>query len=450
MFRVPPSQGRNSRSRGQPAPALNREDRIRTLVVMHHFIKWSATWLCLAGVTIACASVNAHQKLPKVELAEASFYPTLEAYAAAPILPGNDVRILLNGEQIFPAIIQAIRSARASITYAQYFFEEGPVADDIVAALAERCGAGVPAHVLLDGVGTVGMPVRHIDALKAAGCDVRTFRALRPWALRRANNRNHRRILVVDGRVGITGGSGVSAKWMGDGRTEDHWRDTDLRIEGPAVEWLQAAFVENWLETAKQALGGAAYFPRPKPVTGPVLAQVVRSSPGGGSFAMYSTFLIALNSARRSIRITNPYFLLDDTMRDAILNRRQRGVIVEVLVPGTIDHKFVRQASRATWGPLLKAGVKMFEYRPALLHAKTVVIDGTWTTVGSTNLDNRSFAMNEEVNVVVFDRGIGQRFEEIFAADLRHARPITYEDWQRRGITARFFELVVAPLRDLL
>src|SRR5262249_7014883 len=235
-------------------------------------------------------------------------------YAGAPIVSGNDVRILLNGDKIFPALVGAIRSARTSITYAQHFFEEGPVADDVVAALAERCRAGVPAHVLLDGVGTVSMPAQHIEALKAARCNVRTFRPLRPWALRRANNRNHRRILVVDGRVGVTGGSGVSRKWMGNGLTPDHWRDTDMRIEGPAVQWLQAAFVENWLETTKEALAGEAYFPRVPP-RGPVAAQIVRSSPAGGSFSMYSTLLLAFNSARRSLRITNPYFLLDETMR---------------------------------------------------------------------------------------------------------------------------------------
>jgi cardiolipin synthase len=417
---------------------------------MPRVILGAALWLLCAALSVACTNVNAHQTLPDVELGEPSFYPTLEAYGGAPIVGGNDVRLLLNGDEIFPAIVDAIRSARTSITYAQYFFEEGPVADDVVAALTERCRAGVRTHVLLDGIGTTSMLSRHVDELKAAGCDVRTFRPLRPWALRRANNRNHRRVLVVDGHVGITGGSGVSRKWMGNGRIQDHWRDTDVRIEGPAVEWLQAAFVDNWLETAKEALGGEAYFPRAHASKGTVRAQVVRSSPAGGSFAMYSTILIALNSARRSIRITNPYFLLDDAMREAVVNRLRRGVRVEVLVPGTIDHKFVRQASRATWGPLLAAGVKMYEYLPALLHAKTIVIDGTWATVGSTNLDNRSFAMNEEVNVIVYDRQLGARFDEIFAADLAHARPITYEEWRHRGLTARLFELIVAPARDLL
>jgi cardiolipin synthase len=294
------------------------------------------------------------------------------------------------------------------------------------------------------------MPASYRATLREAGCEVKTFRAVRPWALRRANNRNHRRILVVDGRVGFTGGSGVSHKWMGNGRTADHWRDTDVRIEGPAVEWMQAAFMENWVEAAGEALGGDKYFPRAQASRGSVDVQVVRSSPEGGSFAIYNTLLIALNSARESVRITNPYFLLDDVMTKAVLERVKRGVKVEVLVPGTIDHAFVRQASRATWGPLLAAGVKIYEYQPALLHAKTMVIDGRWVTIGSTNLDPRSFALSQELNVVIFDRALARRLDEVFAADVSHARAIDHAAWAARGIRARLFELVVFPVRDML
>ncbi|HMH51914.1 MAG TPA: phospholipase D-like domain-containing protein [Candidatus Acidoferrum sp.] len=403
--------------------------------------------LLLAG----CAQVNADvTKLPTVELGDEGFYPTLQAYAGAPIVGGNDVRVLLNGEQIFPALVAAIRAARTSLTYAQYFFEDGPVAEDVTEALAERCRAGVQVHVLLDGVGTLGMPARYQDELKGAGCHVQTFRAVRPWALRRANNRNHRRVLVVDGRIGFAGGSGVSRKWMGNGRTADHWRDTDVRVEGPAVEWMQAAFVENWMESTGEALGGEAYFPRPQPARGQVAVQVVRSSPEGGSYAMYNTLLIALNAARQSIRITNPYFLLDAAMTEAVLDRLRHGVSVEVLVPGTIDHKFVRQASRATWGPLLEAGVKIYEYQPALLHAKTVVIDGQWATIGSTNLDPRSLALCQELNVVVYDRAVARGLEDVFKADIAHATPVDHEAWRGRGLQARVFELLVLPIRDML
>src|SRR5437870_3706794 len=299
--------------------------------------------VCLLALLLlgGCVRVPPHLLLPDLRLGEPSFFPTLEAYAAAPIVPGNRVEFLLNGEEIFPALIESIQSAHKTITYAQYFYEDGPVSRDIANALSERGLAGVGVNVLLDAFGALGIPGEYVDTMRRAGCHVEFFRPLGPLAWHRANNRNHRRILVVDGRVGWTGGSGVSRKWMGNGRIQDHWRDTDVRIEGPAVAWLQAAFVDNWLETTKEALGGEAYFPRPTESKGSVRAQVVRSSPSGGSFALYSTILIALNSARRSIRITNPYFLLDDAMTEAILNRLQRGVSVEVLVPGTIDHKFV-------------------------------------------------------------------------------------------------------------
>ena len=414
-------------------------------------LRTRAKWSLLLVLLVGCAHVNADLvRLPAVELGERSFYPTLQAYGGAPILDGNEVKLLLNGDQIFPAVVEAIRGARSSITYAQYFFDEGPVCDDVVDALADRCQAGIPAHILLDGVGSLSIPARYREKLREAGCQVQTFRAVGPLALRRLNNRNHRRILVIDGRVGFTGGSGVSRKWMGDGRTEAHWRDTDVRIEGPAVEWMQAAFVENWVETAGEALGGDAYFPRGQTGRGTVAVQVVRSSPEGGSYAIYNTLLIALNAARESIRITNPYFLLDDAMTKAVLAAVRRGVKIEVLVPGTIDHAFVRQASRATWGPLLAAGVKIYEYQPALLHAKTMVIDGRWATVGSTNLDPRSFALSQELNVVVYDAAFARRLSDVFTEDLAHAKPIDHAAWQSRGVRARLFELVVFPVRDML
>jgi cardiolipin synthase A/B len=196
------------------------------------------------------------------------------------------------------------------------------------------------------------------------------------------------------------------------------------------------------------ALGGPAYFLRPNPERGSVPVQVVRSSPSAGGSAMYTTFLLALASARRSIRITNPYFMLDAAMTEVLLERVRAGVTVEVLVPGAIDHQLVRQASRATWGDLLSGGVRFYEYKPALLHSKTMVIDGVWSTVGSTNLDNRSFALNEELNVITYDRGVAQRLEEAFAADLAHSEPVTIERWKRRGLRARLVELFVIPLRD--
>jgi cardiolipin synthase len=402
--------------------------------------------LALAG----CARVHPHLALPALSLGEPSFFPTLEAYAGAPIVGGNSAEFLLNGEQIFPAILDAIRSAKKTISYAQYFYEDGPVARDVAEALAERCRQGVGTNVLLDAFGTLSMPREYADLLTRSGCHVAYFRPLSQYIFRRYNNRNHRRILVIDGRVAFTGGSGVSRKWMGNGRVAHHWRDTDIRVEGPVVEYLQAAFAENWLETTGVVLGGEAYFPRPIEPRGEVYAQVVRSSPAAGSFAMYTTFLLAVSAARESIDITNPYFVLDRAMQQALVEAARRGVRIRVLVPGAIDHNIVRQASRRQYGDLLKAGIQIYEYFPALLHSKTMVIDGVWATIGSTNLDNRSFALNDELNLILYNRPVAQRLQRIFGDDLAHARAVTYAQWRDRGITAKILEVMALPLRDLL
>jgi cardiolipin synthase A/B len=415
-------------------------------------LRVAAAALVLAGAITAsgCTRVPPHVALPPLMLGEMSFFPTLEAYAGAPIVSGNSVELLLNGEEIFPSLMEAIRSARQTITYAQYYFEEGPVARDIAEALAERCRAGVGVNVLLDAFGSLNVPRQYLELMRVSGCHVVWFRPLNQYVFRRYYKRNHRRILVVDGRIGFTGGAGVSRKWMGNGRTEGHWRDTDVRVEGPVVEYLQAAFVENWLEATGMVLGGEAYFPRPLAPRGKTFAQVARSSPSGGSAAMYTTFLLALSAARRSVLVTNPYFVLDERMRDAVVRTVNRGVRVAVLVPAVIDHKVVRQASRAHFGTLLQAGVEIYEYTPALLHAKTMVIDGVWATVGSTNLDNYSFAVNDELNLIVYDRAFAGRMERVFEEDVKTSRRVTYEAWKDRGITARLVELLALPIRDLL
>ena len=406
-------------------------------------------FLCLLAA-VGCAHVQPHVALPPLLLGEPSFFPTLEAYAGSPIVGGNAVEVLLNGEQIFPALMDAVRSAQRTITYAQYYYEDGPVARDLAEALAERCRAGVGVNVLLDAFGSLNVPPEYLDHMRASGCHVTWFRPLSQYVFRRYHKRNHRRIVVVDGRVGFTGGAGVSRKWMGNGRTEGHWRDTDVRMEGPVVEYLQAAFAENWLEATGMVLGGEAYFPRPIEPRGQTYAQIARSSPAGGGGAMYTTFLLALSAARRSVLVTNPYFVLDDRMREAVLRTVRRGVRVAVLVPAVIDHNLVRQASRSQFGELLQAGVEIYEYTPALLHAKTIVIDGVWATVGSTNLDNLSFAVNDELNLIVYDRGVAQQLERVFHDDVALARRVSYESWKSRGIGARLLEILALPIRDML
>ena len=395
-----------------------------------------------------CGHVQPHLEVPDLRIAEPSFRATVVGYAGGVVVGGNRIDVLLNGDEIFPAKLDLIRAARKTITYAQYVFEEGEPAADTAQALAERCRAGVKVHVLVDAVGSLMMPSQYRDWLTEAGCELAFYRPLSPWAMDRVNNRNHRRILVADGRVGVTGGSGTSGKWSGNGRQEGQWRDTDLRLEGPVVSQLQGAFAENWLEATGVALGGPDYFPSPIEAKGQVESQIVRSSPAGGSVAMYTMFLLAIASARQSIYITNPYFVPDDKMLSTLLQARQRGVRVVLLLPGATDHNLVRQASRSELGRLLQAGIKVYEYRAALLHAKTMVIDSIWATVGSTNLDRRSFELNEELNLVVYNPDIARRLEGVFEADLRGSREVTYEAWKNRGILSRFLEALSLPFRD--
>src|SRR5690242_10189770 len=291
----------------------------RSNMVRRRFV---TTLIAILAVSMAggCTAVRPHISLPDVLLGEPSFFPTLEAYAGSPIVAGNKVELLLNGNAIFPSLIADIRSAQRTITYAQYYYEDGPVALEVAEALAERCRAGVGGNVLLDAFGSLNIPTEYLDLMQRSGCHVAWFRPLKHYIFRRYYKRNHRRILVVDGRLGHTGGAGVSAKWMGNGRTADHWRDTDVRVEGPVVEYMQAAFAENWLEATGMVLGGEAYFPRPIPARGETYAQIARSSPSNGSAAMYTTLLLALSGARHSVLVTNPYFVLDDTMREALLS----------------------------------------------------------------------------------------------------------------------------------
>jgi cardiolipin synthase A/B len=417
-------------------------------VVARYFL---APWALALGLLLAgggCAHHDQVLKLPALEVGHPSFAATVAAYTGAAVVPGNRVEILLNGDEIFPAKLRAISSARKSISYAQYVFEEGEPAADIARALVERCRAGVAVNLLIDGVGALTMPEEYRQMLLQAGCRIESFRPLTPFGIDRINYRNHRRILVVDGRVGITGGSGTSGKWGGNGQKQDHWRDTDVWIEGPVVEQLQGAFVENWLEATGVVLGGPDYFPRPLASKGQVSAQAVRSSPAGGSAAMYTMFLIAMGSAQRSIYITNPYFLPDGKMMDTVVQAAQRGVRVVLLLPGAIDHALVRQASRGMLGRLLRANIEVYEYQPALLHAKTMVVDGRWATVGSTNLDPRSFGLNDEINLVVYDEAFAKRLERVFQDDLARSKQVTYAAWQDRSLLSRLMEMLSIPVRS--
>lgn len=404
---------------------------------------------------LGCAGPTPITKIDPMIVGEATFFPTIAAHTDAPIMGGNKIDVLLNGEQTFPAMLKAIRGARKSITYAQYLYQDGAIAYELAEAFAERCRAGLTVKLLLDSHGGGKIPEDIPQLLTDAGCQLEWFRRVRlfqfitPWELLNYNYRNHRRILVIDGTLGFTGGHGVAEEWTGDGRTDGKWRDTDVRVEGPIVQQLQAAFVESWRDTTGHILGGDLYFPALKSV-GKVNAQVVKSSPLGGTYESYMLLLLSITSARKSIHLSNPYFLPDERMQEALLEAVKRGVSVVVLTPGKIDHKLVYWASRRGFEPLLLGGIQIYEYQVALMHAKTMVVDGVWAHVGTTNLDNRSFALNEEINLIAYDRAVAGELEKAFADDLKHSKRLTYEAWKARPWREKFLELFTIPLKEQL
>ena len=387
---------------------------------------------------------------PGVHVGEPAFTRALEAHTLSSLVPGNRAQILLNGNEIFPAMLGAIRGAKTTITLANFIYEDGDIAGEMAAALAERCRAGVKVSVLLDAVGSSDMPRQHVAMLQDAGCQFAWYRPLNPLSIRRYNHRNHRRVLVVDGRVGFTGGTGVGEQWTGDGRQPKHWRQTDVRVEGPIVRFLQSAFAENWREATEVLLGGDAYFPEPQS-RGPLAIQSVKSSPAAGASEAYLLFLLAIDGARSSIYLTNPYFVPDEPMADALARAARRGVDVSIITAGVAQgvlDRLVRRASRTHFPRVTKAGVKIYEYGPALLHAKTMVIDGQWSSIGSANLDSRSFALNAELNLVFLDPAIAQQLTQVFREDLKISRRLSDDDL-KQGVSQLFY-LPLLPLRDQL
>jgi len=402
-----------------------------------------------------CASITRINDMPHIVLGEPSFYPTLAAHTDASIIAGNRVELLFNGGQIFPAMLQAIHSAQKSITYTQYLFEDGAIAHEIAEAFAERCRAGVQVKILLDSLGGGNIPQDIPDLWEKSGCQlewferIKVFQFITPWELSSYNHRSHRRILVIDGKIGFTGGHGVSDAWTGNGRTPEHWRQTDVRVEGPIVQQLQAAFVESWRRTTGNVLGDERYFPA-LDMQGKAYAQIVKSSPLSGSFGTYLLFLLSITSAQKSIHIANPYFFPDNRIEEALINAVKRGVTVVVLTPAKGDHAAASSASHGGLGPFLLGGVEVYEYIPALMHAKAMVVDGVWATVGSANLDYRSLAINEEINLVVYDAAFAGQLEKSFQEDLKYSKKLTYEAWNSRPFIDKILELISIPIKEQL
>jgi len=383
-------------------------------------------------------------------VADPQFARTMGAMLGPALVGGNRTEALVNGEQIFPAMLEAIAQARRTITFETYIYWSGEVGKAFAQALAERARAGVKVHVLLDWVGSSKMEADYLEAMQAAGVQVERYNRPRWYTIGRLNNRTHRKLLVVDGRIGFTGGVGIADEWSGNAQDPQHWRDTHFRIEGPAVAQMQSAFLDNWIEVTGDVLHGADYFP-PLEKRGDHLAQVFTSSPGGGSESVQLMYLLSIAAAKHTIRLAASYFVPDDVALKMFVAARARGVRVQIILPGPlIDTEIVRRASRSTWGDLLRAGAEIYEYQPTMYHCKVMVVDELWTSVGSTNFDNRSFSVNDEANLNVLDAGFAQRQVEIFEQDLAHARRIRLDEWQQRPWTEKLWEHTMGLLSSQL
>ncbi len=428
-----------------------------------HLSRKARTWLiAAAAVAATLVAVLLYQnltvgekriqhQLPRLyESDDAEFRRALSSLLGPQIVPGNRVETLVNGDRIFPAMLAAIRSAQRTITFETYIYWSGRIGREFVDALTERARAGVKVHVLLDWVGSIKMEPALLEEMRRAGVEVERFHEPHWTNWHQLNNRTHRKLLVVDGAVGFTGGVGIADLWLGDARSPQEWRDTHYRVTGPVVAQMQAVFLDNWVRANGRVLHGDAYFPALQPA-GDYAAQMFSSSPQGGSESMQLMYLLAITAARRTIALSNSYFVPDAMTIQTLLDAARRGVKIRVIVPsGHIDSETVRKASRSDWGPMLAAGIEIAEYAPTMFHVKGLVVDGAFSSVGSTNFDNRSFRLNDEANLNVLSREFGQAQLDVFERDWARSRKITLEEWRRRPWSERFWEQLASLLHTQL
>ena len=390
------------------------------------------------------------QLLRQYDIHDAQFRRSMGVLLGPPIIEGNKVEVLLNGDQIFPSMLQAIRNARTSITFETYIYWSGTIGHEFSEALAERARAGVKVHVMLDFIGSIKMDDDSMKSMRDAGVQLQRYHKPAWWKLARLNNRTHRKLLIVDGVVGFTGGVGIADQWRGNAQDEDHWRDTHFRVEGPVVGQMQAVFTDNWTKATGVVLDGPDYFP-PLSAKGDIPAQMFSSSPTGGSASMHLMYLMAITAARQSILLSASYFVPDELAIKALVAAAKRGVDVRIITPGKeIDSDVVRVASRERWGPLLEAGIKIAEYQPTMYHVKALIVDDMMVSVGSTNFDNRSFSINDEANLNLLDPAFARAQRAVFEDDWKRARPITLQAWQNRSwtekVSGEIFSLVGSQL----
>ncbi|HUE11107.1 MAG TPA: phospholipase D-like domain-containing protein [Steroidobacteraceae bacterium] len=366
------------------------------------------------------------------------------------ILPGNRITALQNGDEIFPAMLKAIRGAEHTINFETYIYWSGHIGEEFAQALIERVRAGVKVHLMLDWLGSEKMAPQLVSQMRDAGVEIERFHALHWFSLGKLNNRTHRKVLIVDGKIGFTGGVGIADEWTGHAQDPDHWRDMHFLVEGPVVAQFQSAFLDNWIETTGRVLTGETYFPPLAPM-GELKMHMFMSSPEGGSESMRLMYLMAITAAEQSIDIEAAYFIPDTLMSRELIKARARGVRIRILLPGKhMDSETVRIATKRAWGPLLESGVEIHEYEPTMLHCKMLIFDHYMVSVGSTNFDMRSFELNDEASLNIYDAAFAKRMTEVFEDDLHASTPYGLLKWRQRSWLEKMAEVILIPIKSQL
>ena len=419
---------------------------------------WTIFFTAVATVLLVVLAMNFATPEKKMErkiehrheVADPQFRREMSVMLGPSVVHGNQVTALQNGAEIFAAMLEAIDGAQVSVNFETYIYWSGEIGKKFADSLSSKARAGVPVNVIIDWAGSIKMDEELLEQMEEAGVNVHRYRPLHWYNLGRMNNRTHRKLLVIDGRVGFTGGVGVADVWQGEAESPDHWRDSHYRVEGPVVSQMQAAFNDNWIKTTGVVLNGIDYFP-PLTPAGDMDAHMFIASPAGGSESMHLMFLMAIAAAEDSIDLAASYFVPDELIVQALVAALKRDVRVRILVPGPhIDSEAVRLSSKAEWGRLLSAGAKIHVYQPTMLHTKLLVIDKEFVSVGSTNFDPRSFRLNDEASLNIYDHGFAQHVADVFEADLKSAKPYTYEMWKDRPLKEKLAERLLWPIRSQL
>jgi cardiolipin synthase A/B len=377
------------------------------------------------------------------------FLTTMAGSTGIPFLDGNAIEILNNGDEFYPAMLKAIAEAQCSVTIEAYIYWAGDIGRRFAQALAARARSGIGVKILLDAVGSSTIGDEILETLEKGGCQLAWYNPARPYSIGRFNHRTHRKSLIVDGRVAFTGGAGIADHWMGHAQDHQHWRDIQIRMEGPAVMPLQSGFAQNWIQATGEVITGFEFYPAIEEPAGTLSVQTILSSPETGASTARTFYYLSIAAARRTIDIANPYFVPDQGAIDLLVAARRRGVKVRVMVSGIYnDNWMARQNSVRLYGPLLKAGIEIYEYNHTMLHQKTMVVDGVWSTVGTTNFDSRSFAHNEENNVCVCDAQLAKKLSAIFVEDISGCDVVTAKRWRQRPMLDKVIQGVASIFQE--